>query len=438
MREASPPVQNAALDLRALLQFYRSQSEIIESQRKLELEFEVARFIRDSQPTPVVADTERGLVVSNLLASRKALFEALGVRDDAEAYSKMARAMSSPLQISNLTTPSLVSLGDDLLRLPVPKFFEKDGGYYITAGVFIAKEVGGRAVNASIHRAMILDENHLAVRLVPRHLYYMFTQAEKRGIALPAAILVGAPPAVYVAAACSPPYGIYEVEVANTLAGGGLAGTSDLLEGVVLPVPSEVVILGEFLPGKRSKEGPFVDILGTYDEVREEPVFLVHEILTRQTPYFYSILPSGYEHTLLMGFPREVAIWDSVSKVVPKVHKVRLPPSGGGWLYAVVSIDKSTEGDAKNAILAAFAAHPSLKIAIVVDGDVDPDNPEDVEWAIATRMQPDEDLVIIRGARGSSLDPSADQKSLITSKLGIDATRPLSKPSWMFEKARIP
>ncbi len=426
------------LDIRALIEFYSSHDRLLRPQLKPSLEFEVARLIRDSQPTPLIVETKHGPIVSNILATRESLFKVLAVSSDAEAYSKMSRAMLSPARLTNLSTPSFKSLGNDLYKLPIPKFFEKDGGYYITAGVFIAREIGGEAVNASIHRAMVLDESHLAVRLVPRHLYYMFSKAEKANTPLPAAILIGAPPVVYVAAASSPPYGIYEVEVANALLGGLLKGTPDLLEGVVLPMPSEIVILGEFLPGRRAREGPFVDILGTYDDVRDEPVFRVHEILARPDPYFYTILPSGYEHILLMGFPREVAIWEAVSKVVPKVHKVRLPVSGGGWLYAVVSIDKNTDGDAKNAIMAAFAGHPSLKIVVVVDSDIDPDNPLDVEWAIATRMQPEEDIIIIRGARGSSLDPSSDQRNLITSKLGIDATRPLSKPSWMFEKAKIP
>ena len=124
-----------------------------------------------------------------------------------------------------------------------------------------------------------------------------------------------------------------------------------------------------------------------------------------------------------MGFPREAAIWDAVSKVVPRVRKVRLTPASGGWLHAVVSIEKQHEGDGKSAIMAAFAAHPSLKHVVVVDSDVDPDNPWEVEWAIATRFQADRDLVLVRNARGSTLDPSSQDG--LTSKVGIDATKPL-------------
>ncbi|MCE4629615.1 MAG: UbiD family decarboxylase, partial [Desulfurococcales archaeon] len=102
---------------------------------------------------------------------------------------------------------------------------------------------------------------------------------------------------------------------------------------------------------------------------------------------------------------------------------------------AIISIEKNHDGDAKNAIMAAFAGHPSLKHVVVVDGDIDPDNYEMVEWAIATRFQADRDLVVIKNARGSTLDPSADNG--FTAKMGIDATVP-RKGDPHFERAKWP
>uniref|UniRef100_A0A7C1P377 Anhydromevalonate phosphate decarboxylase n=1 Tax=Thermofilum pendens TaxID=2269 RepID=A0A7C1P377_THEPE len=428
----------AQVSLRDFLRACAQENRVKVSKHPLRLEFEVAAAIKVAEPHPLIVRTEKGLILSNVLADRRRLYKAINSSSDAEAYRRLSEAMSNPVKLKPAEASGYSSLGDDLGKLPIPRFFERDGGYYMTAGIFLARDPDTPALNASIHRAMVLDENHLAVRLVPRHLHYMFSKAEKSNKPLPAAIVIGAPPAVYIAAASSPPYGVYEVEVANALVGGELSATSDLIEGIPIPLPSEYIILGEFLPGRRAREGPFVDILGTYDEVREEPVFFVHEILARNSPLFYAILPSGLEHKLLMGFPREAAIWDSVSKVVPKVQCVRLTPGGGSWLVAVISIVKTNEGDPKNVILAAFAAHPSLKIVVVVDEDVDPDRVDEVEWAIATRMQPSEDLVVVTGARGSSLDPSADPHTLLTSKLGIDATRPLYKRPELFEKARIP
>jgi UbiD family decarboxylase len=111
---------------------------------------------------------------------------------------------------------------------------------------------------------------------------------------------------------------------------------------------------------------------------------------------------------------------------------------GCGWLHCVISFEKFREGDPKNVLMAAFAAHPSLKQAIVVDSDIDPYDKTQVEWAVATRFQGDEDLLIIPNVRVSSLDPSSDQIRELGCKVGIDATIPLAKPEESFKRAVIP
>jgi UbiD family decarboxylase len=130
-----------------------------------------------------------------------------------------------------------------------------------------------------------------------------------------------------------------------------------------------------------------------------------------------------------MGLPRESTILKSVSQVVPRVNGARLTEGGCCWLHGVVSITKQREGDGKNAIMAAFSGHPSMKRVVVVDSDIDIYNDEEVEWALATRFQADRDLVVVSKARGSTLDPSSDG---LTTKMGLDATKPLD--GRIFEK----
>ena len=90
----------------------------------------------------------------------------------------------------------------------------------------------------------------------------------------------------------------------------------------------------------------------------------------------------------------------------------------------MVQVKKMTNGDGKNVIMAAFAAHTSLKHVVVVDEDINIYDPNDVEFAIATRIRADQDVMIISGVRGSSLDPcrSGDGRTV---KMGIDATMQL-------------
>ena len=144
------------------------------------------------------------------------------------------------------------------------------------------------------------------------------------------------------------------------------------------------------------------------------------------------------EHQLLMGMPIEAKINKELKQVLPETKNVVLTEGGCKWLHAVVQISKKHDSDPKKAITAAFSAHRSLKNVVVVDDDIDPSDPVAVEYAMATRFQADKDLVIVPKVRGSSLDPSSDQKNLLTTKMGIDATKSFSKRAEGFEIAKIP
>ena len=126
-----------------------------------------------------------------------------------------------------------------------------------------------------------------------------------------------------------------------------------------------------------------------------------------------------------MGCPYEPKIYQAVAGVT-EVRNVVLTKGGCGYLHAVIQIKKSTQGDAKNAIMAAFAAHTSLKHVVVVDEDIDPCNPHDVEYAIATRVSGDRDVMVITGVRGSSLDPCQLEDGTNV-KVGVDATMVLGR-----------
>ena len=111
---------------------------------------------------------------------------------------------------------------------------------------------------------------------------------------------------------------------------------------------------------------------------------------------------------------------------------------GCNWLHAVVQIKKKRESDPKKIIKKTFDSHRSLKQVTIVDEDIDPNSAESVEYAMATRFQADKDLIILKNVRGSSLDPSSNQQKLRTAKMGIDATKSLSKHQEGFELAKIP
>ena len=176
-----------------------------------------------------------------------------------------------------------------------------------------------------------------------------------------------------------------------------------------------------------------MDITGTYDFIRDQPVIKVEKIWACKDPVMQLLLPGGNEHYLFMGLPREPIIFKTVQQAVPRTHNVRLTEGGCCWLNGVVSITKNKEGDGMNAIMAAFTGHPSMKHVIIVDEDIDIFDDRQVEWAVATSFQADR-VLRIPGAAGSSLDPSAEGT---TWKMGLDATIPLRMDRKLFTKATL-
>jgi len=378
-------------------------------------------------------------IVANVCGTRKRICSALNV-DQTGLYARLLKTWRSPAKAKIVNDGAVNEAVEkaDLSKIPILTHFERDTGQYITSAVIHAKSVDEKVENVSVHRLQVLDKNHLAIRLVPRHLYKLWSMAKEKGKNLEVAIAIGVHPAVLLAASSPLPFGVCEFDVANELMNDKLRLIKCEHVDACAPADAELVLEGRISASKEVVEGPFVDITGTYDVQRKQPVVEIVGMMNREDYVYEALLPSGAEHRLLMGLPHEVLIWDAVSKVVPKVHAVNLSAGGCGWLHAVISIEKQVDGDGKNALLAAFAAHPSLKHAVVVDSDIDVYNASDVEWAIATRFQANKDLIVINNVRGSTLDSSANQETGLTTKVGVDATRPFTKPREKFERAQIP
>lgn len=424
-----------------------NRGEVLHVKDELSTSFEISYIISqfeyvDDGPV-LVFDAVKGFegkVVSNICGSRERIGEATGKnrRSLSEMLSRAWRSPTKPKMTEEGSVTEVEERSPNLSSLPILTHFERDAAPYITSAIVHAKSPDGEIENVSIHRLQVLNKKHLAIRLVPRHLFKLHQIAKSVHRDLDVAISIGVHPAILLAASSPIPFGLCEFDVANSLLGNRLRLVKCPHVDASCPEDSEIVLEGKISSTKTVSEGSFVDITGTYDVQRMQPVVEITNVMHRKDYRYHALLPSGAEHRLLMGLPHEVLIWESVCKVVPKVGAVNLTLGGCGWLDAVISIEKQVEGDAKNALLAAFAAHPSLKHAIVVDLDINVFDLNEVEWAVATRFQATEDLVIVPNVRGSTLDSSANQETGSTSKMGIDATKPLSKPKEKFERARIP
>ena len=358
------------------------------------------------------------------IIDRDRLCESFGV-EPGELIDILAWAMNNPSEPVLVGAPEAPVLENamekvDLSTLPIPWHYPEDGGRYQSASVIIAQYGGTR--NTSFHRQLLRDATHTVSRFVPRHLRTMTDNAIESGNEIPIAVVNGPDPVVLLAGAMSFDEPLDELRVASALHERFYDRPLSIVElsnGVAVPADSEYAMEAR-ITLETDREGPYVDITGTLDGVRLEPVIEYDAIHHRDAPVFHALIPAGLEHKTLMGLPRAPTIKAAVSKVATCTD-VYLTEGGCGWLSSVVQIVPKQKGDGVKAIHAALDGHRSMKQVIVVDDDIDVTDPARVEWALMTRWQPDMDTVILSSQKGSSLDPSRDEDGT-TSKIGMDAT----------------
>ncbi|MBM3896020.1 MAG: UbiD family decarboxylase [Thaumarchaeota archaeon] len=377
-------------------------------------------------------------VVTNLVGTRKRFAQAVGAKES-DIHKRVISAIRNVKRPKN--TPRGIFFQNrekSISALPIIKHFEKEPGPFITSSIIYAKNPDTGAQNSSFHRLMPLDQRHFSVRMVEgRHLHRTFMNAKQHGQDLRVAITVGVHPAISIAGAYQAEWGKDEIEIANSLLNNRLAMAKCPFSGLFVPSGAEIVMEGKILRDKTHKEW-MVEMLRTYDFARQQPVFELESLYYRNNPIFHDILSGYSEHRLLMGMPIEAKLIGELKRIYPQTRQVCLTNGGCSWLHAVVQIRKKRDNDAKKIIKKTFETHRSLKMVTVVDEDIDPTSAESVEYAMATRFQADRDIIILKNVRGSSLDPSSDQKRLKTAKMGLDATKSFSKRKEGFEIAKIP
>jgi 2,5-furandicarboxylate decarboxylase 1 len=431
-------------DLHGFLHLLEQHNDLLTIDKQVSPKFELAAISHklDRKKAVLFQHVEGSeiSVVTNILGTRNRFSLAIGTEEPGLIHSHILESMSNATSKKTIQDepPFQDNSSTDLYDLPIVMHFEKDAGHYITSSIVYAKDQERENQNSSIHRFLRLDRNHMVIRMVEgRHLHKCYSFAKEHGEDLKVTIVVGVHPAISIASAYQAAYGFDEMILANSLLKGELSLSKSDYSGLYVPTFSEIILEGKILQDKTAEEW-MVEMLRTYDIKRQQPVFELDRIRFRDNAFFHDILPGYSEHRLLMGLPVEAKLYEGVKNVVASTKTVHLSDGGSNWLTAIIQIHKRLEGESKNALLAAFANHPSLKIAIVVDDDIDPTDPVSIEYAISTRCQADKGLLIIPNAKGSSLDPSSDQVNLLTTKLGIDATVSLLKDKERFEIARIP
>jgi 2,5-furandicarboxylate decarboxylase 1 len=379
-------------------------------------------------------------VVSGIIRSRERAIMALGCETYREIEDKLQRAIDRPIPpqyVKTSPTRDVVLLdGDvDLYKLPIPMSSIYDGGPMITAGVVITRdpEFG---INSGIYRFIVKEKNLTGIDIVTPNNMRMFAQrAYAQGRALPISISIGTHPIEITGSGYRAPLGMDEMAIA-----GGLRGAPvELAPCQTIDLPyiadAEIVLEAEILPtGWTWPEGRFGEFTRLMGGLHWNPLVRVKAISMRADAIYYN-LHMPWENTWLAAPTRYAAIRQALKTAGVIVKDINVTLGGCAFWHAVISIKKHP-GEAKNALLAALSVM-DLKHVVVVDDDIDVFDPMDVEWAIATRVQGDRDIMIVTNARAKPLDPSLPQGFGVVptgAKVGIDATIPEGIPREHYER----
>lgn len=429
-------------DLRGFLDRLRAAGELVDLHQPVDIRH-IATLV-DQSDKALMFHNVIGYdmpVVSGIIRSQRRAIMSMGVEAYPQIEAKLKAGIDKPIPprlVDTSSTLEVIQEGDavDLFSIPIPMSSVHDGGPMITGGIVLANDPD-YGMNSGIYRFMVKERNLTGIDIVTPNNMRLFAQrAYEAGRPLPISISIGNHPYEIMGSGFRAPLGVDEMAIA-----GGIRGKAvDLGRGQTIDVPhiadSEIVLEAEILPtGWTQPEGRFGEFTRLMGGLHWNPLVRVKAILRRRDAMYYA-LHMPWENTWLAAPTRYAQIRQALKTAGVEVKAINVTLGGCAFWHAVISIRKQA-GEGKNALLAALSVM-DLKHVVVVDEDIDVFDPMDVEWAIATRVQGDRDVIVIPGARGKPLDPSLPPMPVgvvpTTAKVGIDATIGEGIPKERFER----
>uniref|UniRef100_UPI003BA93883 UbiD family decarboxylase n=1 Tax=Stappia sp. TaxID=1870903 RepID=UPI003BA93883 len=355
-----------------------------------------------------------------------------GLRDALSRWPHLSAALKSrprlvsraPAQDESMTPP-------DLTRLPVQTCWPGDAGPLMTWPVVLTRPHGSAAentasYNAGIYRAQVLASDRLVMRWLAHRGGADHHRGYRRaGELMPVAVVLGADPALLLGAALPLPETVSELAFSGVLRGGRTRLVPARTVPMLVPADAEIIVEGWIQPDDVAPEGPFGDHTGYYNAVEPFPVLTVTAITHRRDPLYLSTWTGRPpdEPSVIGEVFNDLAL-PVIRQQIPEVRDLWLPPAACSYRMAVVSIDKRYPGQARRVMLALWGMLTQFsytKMIVVVDDDIDPRNWDDIAWALATRLDPARDSLVLERTPMDYLDFASPLDGL-AGKIGLDAT----------------
>jgi 2,5-furandicarboxylate decarboxylase 1 len=423
-------------DLREFLTLLEDKGELLKTKKPVDVKFQISSYIRktsDQRGPALFFENVKGFdvpVLGGLFATRDRAFLALETtpQDYVNKFQNALERLLPPKLVSSGPCKEVIKTGSkvDLTQLPIPIFSEHDPAPFITLGLCISRDPKNGGKNTSIYRLQVKGKNRLGI--MAQHLVRQLIEAEALGQGLPVAIAIGTDPVLPLATQWMAPYGTDELALAGALRGSPVEVVKAETVDLEVPATAEIIIEGTVLPNIRDVEGPFGEVSGYYTPSNPKPLIEISAITHRKNAIYQAALtgmPTTENH-ILKQLPLEATFYWNLKKEFPGVTAVHFPAAGTVGMISVIAMKQAYECEARN-VIATMLGSRRNKITIVVDDDVDIYDMEKVLWAIATRTQADEDVVIFPRLVATAMDPSV-HKLRVGSGLGIDATKAFGRP----------
>src|SRR3954469_9018086 len=422
--------------LRRVIERFAAEGEVETVTKPVDL-VDIGSYL-DGNPKAVVfraAGPEKAELVGNALGSRRRLALAFDVseKDLRAEVSRRLEVPIPPVEVSSAAAPvhQVVWTGAqaDFTKLPIHLQHSEDGAPYISASIDITRSLDGKKRNVGYRRMMLRARQEAGIDLIaPSDLRALYAEYVKRKERMPVAFVVGSHPADGVAATAMSPIAD-EVALMGALRGAAVPLVKCATIEAHVPADAEVVLEGYLDErGWVESEGPYGEYVGYYGMMKTNPVFHLTAITMRRDALFQTVTIGGRalantDTAQLCALRTEVAAWSALMTAVREPIAVYCTPSAGGMHNLRLALRQRYPGEVRNAIAAVFASNADVKNVFVVDEDIDIFSDSQMDWALATRFQPDRDLVVQTGFRCVPLDPSL-LGSRTGAKAGFDLTFP--------------
>ncbi|MCJ7705461.1 MAG: UbiD family decarboxylase [Desulfobacterales bacterium] len=416
--------------LRDFIEELNRRGDLISVPHPLDTRYEISAVLSEmgkKEAPAILFERVKGhqlLVVGNLLGTRKRLSLALGIDPEKlfEEFPKRMEKRLSPILIRDSSPRTVFKKGIDLAKLlPVLTHYAGDSGPYITSGFSSARDPETGVIGRGLHRMEVRGKDRLGISLLNPPLSEIYGKYKRKRRRMEIATVIGMDPLIFIASILKAPTGMDKLSIAGGIRGKAVPMVKAENVDLEIPAFAEILIEGYIDPKGKEEDGVLGESSGYYMGFSKSPTIQVTAITFRKGAIYHAIVPWSLEVDNLLYLVHGLDFVPKMKREIPSIREVRLIPGTFG-AHAVMSLDTENKGEIRRALSLALS-FTNIKKVIAVNTDINIQDDQELEWAMATRFQADRDLIVMTNLRGQPIDPSSGD-GFLTAKMGLDATKP--------------